>query len=99
MFKKNMTLITDVFRKLRNPKKIVRSMPKKSHFRVSVEKQHGKCPQTFFTFEGQLLYHIYWSLRSQLSYEKSLLVNWKISNVFPNTLSADGNYSPLIQTI
>ena len=52
MFKKNMTLITDVFRKLRTPKNIVRSMPKKSRFRVSVEQEHGKCPQTLFTFEG-----------------------------------------------
>ena len=35
-----------------------RSMPKKSIFRRSVEKQHGKCPQTLFKFEGQPLYHI-----------------------------------------
>ena len=40
-----MTLITDVFRKLQTPKNMLRSMPKKSHFRVSVEKQHGKCPK------------------------------------------------------
>ena len=57
-FQKNMTLITDVFRKLRTPKNMVRSMPKKSRFRVSVEKQHGKCAQTLFTFEGQPLSHI-----------------------------------------
>ena len=25
----------------------------------SAEKQHGKCPQTLFTFERQYLYHIY----------------------------------------
>ena len=59
MFKKNMTLITDVFRKLRTPKNMVRSMPKKSRFRVSVEKQHGECPQILLTFEGQPLYQIY----------------------------------------
>ena len=30
-------------------------MLKKSRFRVSVEKQHAKCAETFFKFEGQLL--------------------------------------------
>ena len=54
-----MTLIADVFPKLQTPKNMVRSMPKKSLFRVSVEKQHGKGVQTLFTFEGQHLYHIY----------------------------------------
>ena len=90
-----MTLIADVFPKLRTPKNMVRSMPKKSRFRVSVEKQHGKCAQTLFKFEGQLLYHIYWSLGRQLSYKKSLLVICKISTLFPNTLIADGKYSLL----
>ena len=30
-----------------------------SFFRRSIEKQHGKCPQTLFKFEEQHLYHIY----------------------------------------
>ena len=54
-----MTLIADVFWKLRTPKTIVRSMPKKSLFRRSVEKEHGKCAQTLFKFEEQHLHHIY----------------------------------------
>ena len=58
-FQKKMTVIADVFRKLRTPKNIVRSMPKKWLFRRSVERQHGKCPQTLFKFRGQHLYHIY----------------------------------------
>ena len=87
-----MTLIADVFPKLRTPKNMVRSIPKKSRLRGSVEKQHGKCAQTLFKFEGHLLYHIYWSLRRQLSYKKSLLVICKISKQFPNTLSANGKY-------
>ena len=70
-------------------------MAKNSLFRRSVEKQHGKCPQTLFKFERQNLYHIYSSLGSQLSYKKSLLVICKISNLFPNTLSADGKFSHL----
>ena len=54
-----MTLIADVFPKLRTPKNMVRSMPKKSRFRASVEKQHAKCAQTLFKLEGHPLYHIY----------------------------------------
>ena len=54
-----MTLIADIFRKLRTPKNMVRLMPKKSLFRVSFEKQHAQCPQRLFTFDGQPLYHIY----------------------------------------
>ena len=44
-FQKNMTLITDVFRKLRTPKNMVRSMPKKSRFRVSVKSNMVKAPK------------------------------------------------------
>ena len=95
IFKKNMTLVTDVLRKLRPPKNMIRSMPEKSRFKVSVENQHGEYPQTLFKFERQPLYHIYWSLGSQLSYKKSLLVICKISNLFPNTLCSDGKYSLL----
>ena len=94
-----MTPIADVFGILRPPKNMVRSIPKKSGFRESVEKQQGKCPQTLLKFEGQPIYHIYLSLGSQFSYKKSLLVICKISNLFSNTLNADGKYSLLIDTI
>ena len=94
-----MTLITDLFLKLRAPKNMVRSMPKRSRFRVSVEKQHDKGAQTLFEFEEQHLYHINWSLGSHMSSKKSLLVICKISKLFSNTLSADGKYSLLIETI
>ena len=90
-----MKLIPELFPKLRTPKSMVRSMPKKSRFRAPVEKQHGKCAQTLFKFQGQLLYHIYWSLGRQLFYKKSPLVICKILNLFPNTLSSDGKYSLL----
>ena len=69
------------------------TMPKKSRFRVSIEKEHGKCARISLTFEVQILYDIYWSLGKQLSYKKSLLVICKISKLFPNTLTADGKYS------
>ena len=90
-----MTLIADVFPKFPNQKNFFRSMSKKSRFRRSFEKQHGKRAKTLLKCQGQLLYHIYWSLWRQLSYKKSLLVICKISRLFPNTLSADGKYSLL----
>ena len=88
-----MTFIADVFPKLRTRKNLLRSMPKKSRFIGSFKKEHGKCAQTLLKCQGQLLYHIYWSLWRQLSYKKSLLVICKISRLFINTLSADGKYS------
>ena len=95
IFLKKVTFIADVFPKLRTPKNLVRSMPKKSRFIGSFKKEHGKCARTLLKCQGQLLYHIYWSLWRELSYKKSLLVIWKISRLFPNTLSADGKYSLL----
>ena len=53
-----MTLIADVFPKLWTPKNMIRSMHKKYRFRASVERQHAKCPQILFKFEGQPLYYI-----------------------------------------
>ena len=94
-----MTLIADLFPKLPTLKNMVRSIPKKSCFRESDKNQRGKSAQTLFKFEGQLLDHIYYSLGSQLSYKRSLLVICKISKLFPNTLSTDGMYSLLIEEI
>ena len=88
-----MTFIARVFPKLRTRNNLVRSMPKKSCFKGSFEKQLGKCAETLLKCQGQLLYHIYWSLFRQLSYKRSLLVICKISRLFINTLSADGKYS------
>ena len=90
-----MTLIAEVFPKLRSPKNKVRSMSIKSRFKGSFKKQHGKCAQTLLKFAWQNLYHIYWSLWRQLTFKKSLLVISKISRQFPNTLIADGKYSLL----
>ena len=95
ILKKKMTLIAEVFPKLRTPKNKVRSMSIKSRFKGSFKKQHGKCAQTLLKFAWQNLYHIYWSLWRQLTFKKFLLVICKISRLFPNTLSADGKYSLL----
>ena len=90
--KQKITLIADVFPKLRTPKNLVRSMSKKSRFKGSFGKQHDKRAQTLLKFSWQHLNHINWSLWKQLSYSKCLLVICKISRLFPNTLSAAGSY-------
>ena len=90
-----MTLIADVFRKLRSPKNKVRSISIKSRFKGSLKKQHGKRAQTLLKFAWQKLCHIYRLLSRKLTFKKSLLVICKISKLFPNTLSADGKYSLL----
>ena len=89
IFKKKMTLIAEVFPKLRTPKNMVTSMSIKSRFKGSFIKQHGKRAQTLLKFAWRNLYHIHWSLRRQLTLKKSLLLICKISRHFPNTMSAD----------
>ena len=90
-----MTLIADVFAKLQTQKNLVRLMRKKSRFKGSFRKQHGKRVQALLKFACQHLYLIYWSLWRELTCGKSLLVICKISRLFPNTLNADGKYSLL----
>ena len=90
--KKSLTLIPEVFPKLGGPKNMVTWMSKKSCFKGSFGKEHGKREQTLLKFPWQHLYHIYWSLWMLLTCKKSLLVTCKISMLFPNTLSADGKY-------
>ena len=58
-FLKKLTLIADVFPKLRTQKNVVRSMHKKSGFKGTFEKQHSKRAQTLLKFAWQHLYHIY----------------------------------------
>ena len=43
-----MTLIADLFSKLRNPKNVVRYMSRKSRFKVLFDRKHGKQVQTLF---------------------------------------------------
>ena len=53
-----MTLIADLFPKLRTPKKVVRYMSKKSRFKVPFDLKHGKRVQTLFPSEPQHRYQI-----------------------------------------
>ena len=88
-----MTLTAEVFPKVQTLKNMVTSMSKKSRFKGSFGKQHGKRAQTLLKFAWQHLYHIYWSLWKLFTCKKSLLVTCKISRFFPNTLSEDSKYS------
>ena len=91
--KQKMTLIAQIFPKLRTPKIMVRSISKRSRFKGFFRKQHGKRAKTLLKFEWQHVYQIYWSLWRSLTCKKSLLVICKISKLFPKTLSVVGKYS------
>ena len=53
-----MTLIADLFPKLRTPKNVVRYKSKKSRFKVPFHRQHGKRVQTPLRSEPQHRYRI-----------------------------------------
>ena len=95
ILKKKMTLVAEVFPKLRSPKNKVNSMSIKSSFMGSFLKQHGKRSQILLKLPWQHLYNISWLLWRMLPHKKSLLVICQISRLFPNTLSADAKYSLL----
>ena len=54
-----MTLIADLFPKLRTPENVVRYRSKKSRFKGPFDRQHGKRVQTLLRSERQHGYHIY----------------------------------------
>ena len=54
-----MTLIADLFAKLRPPENVVRYMSKKSRFKGPFDRQHGKRVQTLLRSVRQHRYHIY----------------------------------------
>ena len=53
-----MTLIADLFAKLRTPKNVVRYLSKKSRFKGPFDTQHGKRVRTLLRSEPQHRYHI-----------------------------------------
>ena len=53
-----MTLIADLFPKLRTPENVVRHMSKKSRSKGPFDRQHGKRVQTLLQSERQHGYHI-----------------------------------------
>ena len=58
-FQKKMTLIADLFPKLRTPENVVRYMSKKSSFKGPFARQHVKRVQTLLRSGQQHSYHIY----------------------------------------
>ena len=53
-----MTLIADLFPKLRTPENVVRYRSKKSRLKGPFDRQHGKRVQTLLRSERQHGYHI-----------------------------------------
>ena len=70
-------------------------MPKKSRFRGSFHKQHGKRAKALFKSASVHFYPIDWSLKSQLSCKKSLLLTSQILRLLLNTLAANEKYHVL----
>ena len=53
-----MTLIADLFPKLRTPKNVLRYMSKKTPFQGPFDRQHGKRVQALLRSEAQHRYHV-----------------------------------------
>ena len=53
-----MTFIADLIPKLRTPKDVVRYLSKKSRFRGTFDRQHGKRVETLLRSELKYRYHI-----------------------------------------
>ena len=70
-------------------------MSKTSRFRETFDKQHRKRGQTLLKSSSHQLYDIHWSLPSQLSWKKSLLLTCQILGLLVNTLAADEKYPVL----
>ena len=58
-FQKKITLIADLFPKLRIPENVARYMSKKSRFKGPFDRQHGKRVQTQLQSGQQDCHHIY----------------------------------------
>ena len=82
-----MTLIAHLFLRLRPAKNVVRFMCKKSRFRLSFQKEHGKRVSSLFKSERQHLQDITCSTGRQFSCKKSLSVIWQWLRLLVNTMS------------
>ena len=70
-------------------------MSKKSRLREHFDKQHGKRSESLLKSASEDLYYIHWSMPSQLSLKKSILLTCKILGLLLNTLVADEKYPVL----
>ena len=88
IFRKNMTLIVYLILRLRPVKNVVRYMCKKSCFRLTFQKEHGKRVSTLLKSERHHQRHTYCSTGRQLSDKKPLLVICQKLRPFVNTMTA-----------
>ena len=65
------------------------------YFREPFDKQHGKRAQALLKSASQHVYYIHWSVASQLTWKKSLLLTCKILGLLFNTLATDEKYALL----
>ena len=70
-------------------------MSKKSRLRGCFDKKNGKRAQKRFKSASRDLYHPHWSLQSQFSWWKSLLLACQILGLLINTLAANENHPVL----
>ena len=70
-------------------------MPKKSRFWGPFEKQRGKRTQALLKFASEHFYLIHWSLPSQFSQKKSLLLTCQILGLLVDKLDSDDRYPVL----
>ena len=70
-------------------------MSKKSRFRGPFEKQRDKRAQALSKSASQQFYQIHWSLPSQLSWKKFLLLTCQVLGLLVNSMAADEKY-PLV---
>ena len=82
--------------KITDSKNIVTKMSKEPRFREPFHKQHGKRAEALLKSASQHLYHIHWSLPTQYTWKKSLLLTCQILGLLVNTLAADEKY-PLLK--
>ena len=86
LFQKKKNVITDLFPKLRTPKKVFKKISKKSCFRGHFENRHGEPEEPLFKSIRRHVYHIYWWLCRQLCRKKPLLLIWKVLKLLVNAL-------------
>ena len=67
-------------------------MSKKSRFKRPFDKKHCKGAQAPLKSAAQHLYHIHWSLPSQVSWKKFLFLTCKILGLLVNTSASDEKY-------
>ena len=71
-------------------------MSKRSCLRGPFDKQHGKHPEPLLKSTWHYLYHIHWSLPSQLSWKKYLFLTCEILGLLVNIV-AEGEKYPLLK--